>query len=578
MAMLPRTTLALEEMLILGAHHAEKTVDAHGRTYFDVFLTQPPEMVFDWPDYVDLPARYWESAAMMAPALGKLPAYTPRVRQWLFSHFEADGLAYRPESGISHHIPEMFDQSRLLYALVSWAMFDPNDQDVRQRITHLAGGLMSQMTHKEDYVFIKEIGLYFGGTLIRPLFQAGLVMKNQEWVDAAGGLARGLMHHSDLIGRENGYFKGHVHGALSAIAGTLAYAVYTGDNKLLERAKLGFDYARNNLTTEFGFIEEVAHRDDDLIACETCTLMDYLDAALLLARHVDAGYWDIIEKAARNHLWESQIRDGSWFGKAGGEDQEDIIRTQLNDRVIGSFAGWSAPHCQLAYHENLHPNWTHSAEKKPLYLNKIRATQNCCAGGGVRAVYQVWSNIITAKGDQVQVNLSLDRATDDVQVISYLPFEGRVVLKVRKDCQLSWRRPSHATPTDITVRNGNGAPVAARHDGAYLLLGMQKAGETIELTFPLPERTEHIALGNKGFKTFGFSIAWRGDTVMSVAPDKNNASMAFSFIDQCQTKTYYAETGLGPIYQRKDWALGLKVEPAKVVAAPAIIDWYSLSQ
>lgn len=74
-----------------------------------------------------------------------------------------------------------------------------------------------------------------------------------DWIDAAGGLARGLMFHSDLVGEKDGYFMGHVHGALSAIVGTLAYAIYTGDPKLLARARRGFDYARDHLATPFWF-------------------------------------------------------------------------------------------------------------------------------------------------------------------------------------------------------------------------------------------------------------------------------------------------------------------------------------
>ena len=108
--------------------------------------------------------------------------------------------------------------------------------------------------------------------------------------------------------------------------------------------------------------------------------MDYL-VALLLARYVDERYWDIVEKTARNHLDESQVRDGSWLSEEPKlPDEDGVIRSDIRQRVVGSFAGWSAPHALLAYEEELGSHWVRTEEMKPRYLGKIRALQNCCAG------------------------------------------------------------------------------------------------------------------------------------------------------------------------------------------------------
>jgi len=42
-------TFNFEESLLLGASHLESLVDTKGRTYFDVFKTDPAEAVTDWP-------------------------------------------------------------------------------------------------------------------------------------------------------------------------------------------------------------------------------------------------------------------------------------------------------------------------------------------------------------------------------------------------------------------------------------------------------------------------------------------------------------------------------------------------
>lgn len=570
----PRNTLSLEEMLRLGAHHLEALVDEKGRTYFDIFLTNPAEAVTDWPDFIDLPARYWEALAMADPVFLRNEEITQRIRRWLFSHFEEDGLAYRPEGSISAHIPEMFDQSRLLYALVSWAMFDPADMEVRQRTIALVEQLKAMATFEGDYAYIEKIGIYFGGTLIRPILQAGLILERPDWVDFAGGLARGLIHHSELI-ESDGSFTGHVHGALSAIAGAIAYAVLTGDDALLARARSGFDYARS-ISTSFGFVPELAKRDDDLIACETCTLMDYLDAALLLARHVDAGYWDVIEKAIRNHLWESQIRDASWLPSSDdAHDEENIIRSGLPKKILGAFAGWSAPHCLLAYHEYLDQNWVRTPGVKPMYLNKIRAVQNCCAGGGVRAVHQVWSNIVTREGDIISINVSMDKSTDELDITSYLPFSGDLLIRMKKDASLRWRIPASIDLADITV---NGTPaIDFPLDNGFLILGLQTSGTEIAIQFPLDEHTESVTIGNEGFAQYRFDVTWRGDTVTSIIPDPTNASTGYTRVMKCQTPTCFAHSGIGPIYQRRDWPRSRDgIAPADRKVDRTGIDWYSL--
>jgi len=571
------TSVCLDEMLLLGAGHVEALIDEGGRSYFNVFLTEPAEAVTDWPDFVDLPARYWEAAVMIEEATGHRVIAKERVRKFLFSHFEADGLAYRPDGPISKHIPELFDQSRLLYALVSVLMHDPGDDEVRLRISKLVEALIEKSTFLEDYAYIEKIGIYYGGTLIRPLVQAGLICANNEWIEYAGKLAKGLFHHSDLIA-EDGSFKHHVHGALSAIAGALAYAIVAGDELLKERAHLGFRYAVS-ISTNFGFVPELAQRDDDLIACETCTLMDYLDVALLLARHVDESYWDLIEKAARNHLWESQIRDASWLSESpDASDDEDVIRRDLGNRMRGAFAGWSAPHCLLAYHEHHGCAWVHTEEKRPLYMNKVRAVQNCCAGGGIRAVFQIWSNIVTADRDTIDVNLSLDRSSEKIDVTSFLPFKGNVHLRLKQDGILRWRYPSDTATEFITARSNAKDPLTWNKEGAYLNFGPQKAGTEIVLDFSLSSMSETVTVGNQDRQQYHFEVSWVGDTVISMVPDPANAKSGFTRVMGCSTPTCYGDQGIGPIYQRGEWLSDTREPASYPVAAGKVchIDWYTL--
>jgi hypothetical protein len=568
-------TFNFEESLLLGVSHLESLVDSKGRTYFDVFRTRPAEAVTDWPDFVDLPARYLEAAAMVEPILGRTVATVPAMRQWLFSSIKADGLAYRPDSPISYPIPELFDQARLLYMLVSWAMAYPDDKEVRIHLNNLCQGLCQLMTFKDDYAYIKEIGVYFGGTLIRPLVQAGLVTKSSHWVDLAGKLARGIFDHSTIYDTDGG-FEGHVHGHMGTQAGILAYGIVTGNQPMIDRVKTIFDWARS-ISTSFGFVPELARRKDDLITSETCTIMDYLDVALLLARYVDERYWDVVEKTARNHLVESQVREASWLAEEPAKPDEDgVIRSGIRQRVLGSFAGWSAPHALLAYEEELDPGWTRAEEMKVRYIGKIRALQNCCAGGGIRALHQVWSNIATFKDGVLSVNMLIDKRTPEARITSYIPYEGRARVELTRDCTVRFRISPDIKQADLSL-SINGRKIAPVSDGLFINAGRLKASDILEIKLPLSERTETVVIGNEGYQQYRFEARWKGDTVVDMQPDPSNAATGFSRLMKKPTRTFYGPEAPGRIYQRKMYEASVsEVTPSCPVTDERKIDWYSL--
>ena len=49
-----------------------------------------------------------------------------------------------------------------------------------------------------------------------------------------------------------------------------------------------------------------------------------------------------------------------------------------------------------------------------------------------RAVYLIGDSIMEAKGDQLKVNLLMNRASPWADLDSYIPYEGKAVLKIKK--------------------------------------------------------------------------------------------------------------------------------------------------
>jgi len=70
---------------------------------------------------------------------------------------------------------------------------------------------------------------------------------------------------------------------------------------------------------------------------------------------------------------------------------------------------------------------------------------HCCTGNGTRAIYFAWENILRREQGKLKVNLLLNRASPSADVDSYIPYEGRVEVKVKQDCELWVRIPEWAT-------------------------------------------------------------------------------------------------------------------------------------
>ena len=66
----------------------------------------------------------------------------------------------------------------------------------------------------------------------------------------------------------------------------------------------------------------------------------------------------------------------------------------------------------------------------------------CCTGNGSQAIYYAWEGIIQEKGNGVvQVNLIMNRFSPWIDILSYLPYEGKVVLKNKSAEEIFIRMP-----------------------------------------------------------------------------------------------------------------------------------------
>ena len=105
--------------------------------------------------------------------------------------------------------------------------------------------------------------------------------------------------------------------------------------------------------------------------------------------------------------------------------------------------------------------------------------QHCCLGNSTRALYYLWENIVESKGDEFRVNLLLNRASAWADVYSFIPYEGKVNVKMKKPCQrVLVRVPEWVeSGTPQVVGKVNGSPRELAWEDRYVNFGAMKPGD-----------------------------------------------------------------------------------------------------
>ena len=137
-------------------------------------------------------------------------------------------------------------------------------------------------------------------------------------------------------------------------------------------------------------------------------------------------------------------------------------------------------------------------------------------------MYYLWDHILDFKDGTLRVNLLLNRASEWCDVYSYIPYEGRVDLKIKRHCgQTRVRMPEWvAAKSPQVVCEVNGLPRPITWQGRYIDVGQALPGERISIRFPISERTVRETIGAVSYK-----LEIRGNTVVSIDPRGQNGPL-----------------------------------------------------
>ncbi len=322
-------------------------------------------------------------------------------------------------------------------------------------------------------------------------------------------IARYLKDHSGMFD-SNGHFLYrhqreygpviHFHHNGNTLLSIAELAAITGDRDLAGFARLGYEYARGTGTPLVGFFPEYIpdYPGQFPVDCETCAVADMVLLALYLTRAGQADYWDDVDRYVRNQLVENQMTQGAWIDRYVADlpvtpVPEGATGDHVSERVVGSFSGWATGNEYL------------------IRMNQSPVSA-CCTGNGSRALYYVWRDMINFDQGRLTLHLPFNRASPWADVNSFIPYEGRVDVSLKTDCDLDIRLPEWATPED--ARGGiNNATIELAYSGRYARFGRVQRGDTATLTFPISERKVDAQIGDDSYQ-----LTVKGNDVVDIRP------------------------------------------------------------
>lgn len=299
----------------------------------------------------------------------------------------------------------------------------------------------------------------------------------------------------------------HFHSHGICLVGLAEYALASGEAEFGQFAQRGYEFARSLGTPLVGYFPEYVDVWPDDRArpdSEGCCVADMVTLALRLTEAGLGDYWDDVDRYVRNMLAMMQLRSVGWIYRmlAGRpptpvkpypEEEAD----QVPERNLGAFAGWSAPNdFSTGY------GWI----------------MQCCTGNCARTLYFVWKQMLVFRAGQLRVNLLLNRASPWADVDSYIPYQGRVELKIKQDCELELRLPEWVQPHQAAAMV-NQQSRKLDFAGRYAQVGPVQQGDLVTLTFPIAERTVTEIIGKDArYSGERYTLILKGNDVVSIDP------------------------------------------------------------
>jgi hypothetical protein len=503
-------TLDLAEQAGLGLHHyTNATYEDHG---YEMPLTvdfAPPAINFHMNALGACQGKAMEAMAELRVASGSQEGVEREAKmvEMMASGLGEDGLywvpggrADKPWIAIKEPFAYVFGQASMMGAMIAWYQYT-GDPAWKERIDRLVNGLdRTMVVHKDDYAYFPVYGFHeaeymrscytkrgwkdtveptnekFGeegslfnhqGIVPYPLAVWYRLTGNEQALRLSGELVRFLTkpkfwadwkggEYPGVVGAEHAHWRGHFHGYMNTLRGILEYAMATDDARLMAFVRDGYEWSRQAGLARVGLV-------GDLQGC-ACGRLIGLATKLTYAGVAD--YWEDIDQYIRNGGIELQIttEDNPKIEELQKEKPASPPNPSLDEAALKTAAGSFAGRTKNCW-------WL------------------CCSPRGNMGIFYAWDGILRYSDGVAKVNLLLNRASPWMDIDSYLPYEGKVVLRNKVAHEVLVRIPLYVDKKSVRCQLG-GQQTSNEWFGRYLRLKPLKAGDVATIEFPLEETTE----------------------------------------------------------------------------------------
>ena len=138
-----------------------------------------------------------------------------------------------------------------------------------------------------------------------------------------------------------------------------------------------------------------------------------------------------------------------------------------------------------------------------------------------------WDAITRCDDDHAHINLFLNRAAPWLDIHSYLPYEGKVIVRNKTANRISIRIPPWVDRRRLECLL-NGDVISPAQVSHYIDLEGIRPGDVVELRFPMVEQTVTRTAYTAAPAETAYTIRMRGNTVMELTP-QNKSSNVYPF-------------------------------------------------
>ncbi|NLF00978.1 MAG: hypothetical protein GX601_08370, partial [Anaerolineales bacterium] len=317
--------------------------------------------------------------------------------------------------------------------------------------------------------------------------------------------------HPSLVGTQHGHFTGHFHGHLSLLRGLLEYGRVTRDRRVLDFVRESYEFCRHYGLPQIGwFTNNRAHVRH---FCEGCTIADMVGLAARLSDVGVGDYWEDVEQIARNHLVEQQLIDPERLRHASADGPALPTSGDRRTPIIGYFRPDPAVLPGQLVTEGVIERslGVYGGFSKPDGVPYVW-TMQCCTGNGTQGLYYAWESIVRCRNGMAQINLLLNRASPWLDIDSYLPYEGKVVIRNKTTRQVAMHMPRWVARGGVSLEV-DGKLVDADWIGNYVVCSRLHPQSEVIVRFPVVDQTVEYRLADQTY-----TCHFRGNDLVGISP------------------------------------------------------------